>query len=360
MLTIKFLQVVINLKPKEINVGGKIIKVEKVDYILLDRISKGEGTDKGFGYNAIYGGKLYRKLLPKPLTSMTLAEVSAFQDVLADKTKKSKYPSTAVGKYQFVKKTLDYLKKKLKIDDNVIFTPDLQDALIIYKLNIERKYKEWKNEGIDNISFMELLSFEFASIEDPKNPGTTKYGQPIGTTIKDLSATLRVMRDGDNNTSDIPYKDNTPQAKSNFEKEQYKQLDKTNARKAIAKVDGSGAYLHNKGTRIRYSTLGPEARRFYDEFSRHMLARGIKIQIPWMGGNRSLADQELLYAKGRTKPGKKITWTLNSKHRGGRAIDIISSKGYKDPGENAIIAQSMRAYAKSYPELGAGFLINKD
>lgn len=39
-------------------------------------------------------------------------------------------------------------------------------------------------------------------------------------------------------------------------------------------------------------------------------------------GNRTKAEQVALYAQGRTKPGPKVTWTLNSNHIGGRAVDL--------------------------------------
>ena len=46
-------------------------------------------------------------------------------------------------------------------------------------------------------------------------------------------------------------------------------------------------------------------------------------------GNRTLEEQKALYAKGRTAPGKIVTWTLNSNHIGGNAIDIgfLDEKG---------------------------------
>ena len=40
-------------------------------------------------------------------------------------------------------------------------------------------------------------------------------------------------------------------------------------------------------------------------------------------GLRSKARQEYLYAQGRTRPGKVITWTLKSKHIDGVAVDLI-------------------------------------
>ena len=46
-------------------------------------------------------------------------------------------------------------------------------------------------------------------------------------------------------------------------------------------------------------------------------------------GVRTLAQQKLLYAKGRTLPGPKVTWTLNSRHLVndktgfGHAVDLL-------------------------------------
>ncbi len=38
---------------------------------------------------------------------------------------------------------------------------------------------------------------------------------------------------------------------------------------------------------------------------------------------RTKADQEALFARGRSKPGKIVTWTLNSKHLTGDAFDFV-------------------------------------
>lgn len=39
-------------------------------------------------------------------------------------------------------------------------------------------------------------------------------------------------------------------------------------------------------------------------------------------GKRTQARQDELYAQGRTKPGKIVTWTRNSRHIDGDAVDI--------------------------------------
>jgi peptidoglycan L-alanyl-D-glutamate endopeptidase CwlK len=41
-----------------------------------------------------------------------------------------------------------------------------------------------------------------------------------------------------------------------------------------------------------------------------------------VSGNRTPAEQRILYAKGRTTRGPKVTWTLKSNHMGGNAIDF--------------------------------------
>jgi peptidoglycan L-alanyl-D-glutamate endopeptidase CwlK len=48
-----------------------------------------------------------------------------------------------------------------------------------------------------------------------------------------------------------------------------------------------------------------------------------------VSGNRTQAQQDYLYAQGRTRPGMVITWTRNSNHMGGGAIDFsaVDDKG---------------------------------
>lgn len=41
-------------------------------------------------------------------------------------------------------------------------------------------------------------------------------------------------------------------------------------------------------------------------------------------GYRPQERQNELYAKGRTVEGKKVTWTLNSRHTSGMAIDVVA------------------------------------
>lgn len=71
-------------------------------------------------------------------------------------------------------------------------------------------------------------------------------------------------------------------------------------------------------------------------------------------GNRTQAEQDALYAQGRTKPGKKVTWTRNSRHVGGFAVDLAPYIGggieWDDDGRIGAwprIAEAMKAAALS-------------
>lgn len=48
-----------------------------------------------------------------------------------------------------------------------------------------------------------------------------------------------------------------------------------------------------------------------------------EIDFSVLEGVRTLARQRELYAQGRTKPGKIVTWTMKSRHIEGKAVDLI-------------------------------------
>jgi LAS superfamily LD-carboxypeptidase LdcB len=53
-----------------------------------------------------------------------------------------------------------------------------------------------------------------------------------------------------------------------------------------------------------------------------VLANKEGIDFKVICGYRSQQEQDRLYAQGRTTPGKKVTWTRNSKHNKGKAFDV--------------------------------------
>ena len=51
-----------------------------------------------------------------------------------------------------------------------------------------------------------------------------------------------------------------------------------------------------------------------------------KYDILVIEGVRTKERQADLYSQGRTKPGKIITWTMQSKHLDGKAVDVVMLK----------------------------------
>jgi len=51
-------------------------------------------------------------------------------------------------------------------------------------------------------------------------------------------------------------------------------------------------------------------------------AKRLPFSLFVVEGLRTKERQAALYAQGRTKPGPKVTWTMNSKHIDGKAVDL--------------------------------------
>lgn len=67
--------------------------------------------------------------------------------------------------------------------------------------------------------------------------------------------------------------------------------------------------------------LIPEMKERVELFLRKAKEAGLNIGITET--YRTSARQKYLYAQGRTRPGKVVTWTLQSKHLIGEAIDVV-------------------------------------
>ena len=128
---------------------------------LLDFIGDVEAPQ---GYNQIYGKNKSAKL-----DKMSLNEVIAFQRGRVKKGSKS----SAVGRYQFLSKTLNSLKSELGLKGNEKFTPDLQDKLGMQLLK-RRGYDDFKAGKIDSKQFANNLAKEWASM--PVVSGKKKGG----------------------------------------------------------------------------------------------------------------------------------------------------------------------------------------
>lgn len=75
--------------------------------------------------------------------------------------------------------------------------------------------------------------------------------------------------------------------------------------------------------------LIPEMQELYAAFNEQMEFAGIPYIVTQT--RRTPEEQAALYAQGRTKPGRIVTWTLKSKHIEGKAFDIAILDGKGKP-----------------------------
>ncbi len=124
--------------------------------LLLDFIAQTEvGSIGRASYDVIYGHN--QNKLPKPITKMTLGELI---DAQVSFTKRFK--SSASGRYQFMRATLQDLSRELGLRGTQVFDPDLQDRLG-YHLLIRRGYNEFISGKISRTEFGKRLALEWAS-----------------------------------------------------------------------------------------------------------------------------------------------------------------------------------------------------
>lgn len=126
---------------------------------ILDLIGKHESNGN---YNIIYGGAV------QPLTRWSLSQVQAFQDSLV----KGGAASSAVGKYQFIRKTLAGLIDEMGLPLSQKFDETTQDSLALHLLK-RRGLLLFLDGKISESTFILRLSQEWASL--PKDASGKSY-----------------------------------------------------------------------------------------------------------------------------------------------------------------------------------------
>ena len=81
------------------------------------------------------------------------------------------------------------------------------------------------------------------------------------------------------------------------------------------------------------SELTPMAQKACNLFMKRCKEQGLNVLITET--YRSQARQNYLYEQGRTRPGKKVTWTKNSRHTSRRAWDICKNVKGAEYSDNA-------------------------
>jgi len=134
------------------------ITITEQDKKLLDLIAKGEAV-RSNPYCSVYPGHV-----EPSLTQMSLSEVQLYQQRRID----AGFRSSAVGRYQFIKRTLTAAIENLGVDPlRTRYTEDVQDALIIGILKRYRRYDDWLAGTYSTDKFMIKLAQEFASFPVP-------------------------------------------------------------------------------------------------------------------------------------------------------------------------------------------------
>lgn len=152
---------------------------------ILDLIGDKEAP---LGYNQVYGRN--REV---PLTNMTVNEVLEFQkELLAEGS-----PSTAVGRYQFITKTLNDLKRTEGLTGEEKFTEELQDVLATALLK-RRGYDKYKKGQMSKMEFANNLAKEWASLPvvSGENKGRSYYaGDGLNKALIDVESYLASLED---------------------------------------------------------------------------------------------------------------------------------------------------------------------
>lgn len=184
---------------------------EKNAKLLLDQISKGEGTTNKkavleggaqSAYDITYAyGQYTPKTLPsgksvQPLSNLTIGEIKEVQALMLGLQTGRSSKSSAVGKYQFISGTLKELCSAAGIGDDIIFNADTQDRLAMQKLIRSRGYDSWLNGKKSDHDFQKGLAKEWASIADPDTQ-KSYYHQHVGTTDSEIKDIMKKIKNSD-------------------------------------------------------------------------------------------------------------------------------------------------------------------
>lgn len=145
-------------------------------------------AESGGDYNAVFG---LGKNAKRDLSQNTVGEIMAMQKHYTD----GGSPSSAVGKYQFLRKTLASLVKEGVVSAEDQFTPDIQETLFT-ALAKRRGLDDYTSGKIDEATFANNLAKEWAGL--PTTNGMSFYqGDGLNkatATLPQVMAALRKLR----------------------------------------------------------------------------------------------------------------------------------------------------------------------
>jgi muramidase (phage lysozyme)/peptidoglycan hydrolase-like protein with peptidoglycan-binding domain len=145
------------------------------------------------GYNQIYTPA--EKIVGKPkLTDMTLTQIRALQNRMI----KGGAASSACGRYQFLRKTLDATRAEMRIAGTAVWTPDLQDRMAVHLMEA-RGLNQYLKGKMSRETFANNLAKEWASLPvvtpiNGKKPGQSYYaGDGLNAALHSPADILRLI-----------------------------------------------------------------------------------------------------------------------------------------------------------------------
>jgi peptidoglycan hydrolase-like protein with peptidoglycan-binding domain len=140
--------------------------------------------ESGGKYDAVYPGKSRPQIL-----DMTLDQL--FQDMAA---RGNAAGSSASGRYQYIRPTLQGLVKAMGLDPSTTkFDPSTQDKIAIYHLRANHGLDKWLAGRMSNEQFLDGLSKTWAGLPNPGKGGSFYAGvldNKAGSTVQTALAGL--------------------------------------------------------------------------------------------------------------------------------------------------------------------------
>jgi len=145
--------------------------------------------ESGGNYNAVIG-------LPRASDDLAQFDLSEIYALMADRLSAG-MPSTATGRYQVLRRTLQGYAQRTRLPASTLFTHELQDKIAVALL-VGRGYRAWWRGDLSDEEFAHNLSCEWASLPDPDNGGRSHYdgvaGNHASTTLPNVYAMLQRAR----------------------------------------------------------------------------------------------------------------------------------------------------------------------
>lgn len=158
---------------------------------LLELIASKES---GGDYNIVYGGKHINA------TEMSIDNVIAWQK---NSTQNEGAASSAVGKYQIIRKTLTGLKEELGLSGDELLDEAMQDRMAIALLE-RRGYDDYLAGDLSESRFMKNISMEWASMPKDESGASYYAGDGLNKAHASPATLLLAMQHAKNTPTETP------------------------------------------------------------------------------------------------------------------------------------------------------------